>query len=208
MVSRKAASAEGRSQPRPKLAGLVLCGGHSRRMGLDKALLQVGGGPLVLRVARRLAEVADPVLLAPGVPGRFEATGYAELADAEPDVGPLGGLVAGLLASPHSHLAVVAVDMPYASPAVIRILARVCAEGSWDAALPVTSAGPEPLHGVYSRGAAGFLRAALADGRLAMHHAIADLRVALVDRGVWGHADPSGRFAANLNTREDLALLA
>src|ERR1700730_3984117 len=125
------------------LAGLVLCGGHSRRMGLDKALLQVDGGPLVLRVARQLAEVADPVLLAPGVAGRFEATGYAEVADVEPDRGPLGGMVAGLLASPHPQLAVVAVDMPYASPAVMRLLARVCADGAWDAALPVTSAGPE-----------------------------------------------------------------
>ncbi|MFY9615241.1 MAG: molybdenum cofactor guanylyltransferase [Candidatus Dormiibacterota bacterium] len=190
------------------LAGLVLCGGHSRRMGLDKALLQVDGGPLVLRVARQLAEVADPVLLAPGVPGRFEATGYAEVADVEPDRGPVGGLVAGLLASPQPHLAVVAVDMPYASPAVIRLLARVCSDGSWDAALPLTSVGPEPLHAVYSQRAAGPLRAALADGRLAMRHAIADLRVALVDREVWGEADPSGRFAANLNTREDLALLA
>jgi molybdopterin-guanine dinucleotide biosynthesis protein A len=208
MVSRNATSAQERSDSGPKLAGLVLCGGHSRRMGLDKALLQVDGGPLVLRVARRLAEVADPVLLAPGVPGRFEATGYAELADAAPDGGPLGGLVAGLLAAPHPHLAVVAVDMPHASPAVIRLLARVCAEGSWDAALPVTSAGSEPLHAVYSRGAAGLLQAALAEGRLAMHHAIADLRVALVDKEVWGDADPSGLFAANLNTREDLALLA
>ncbi|HEV3234882.1 MAG TPA: molybdenum cofactor guanylyltransferase [Candidatus Dormibacteraeota bacterium] len=208
MVSRNAASAQEGSQPSPQLAGLVLCGGHSRRMGIDKALLQVDGGPLVLRVASRLADVADPVLLAPGVPGRFAATGYAEVADVEPARGPLGGLVAGLLVSPHPNVAVVAVDMPYASPAVIRLLARVCADGAWDAALPVTSSGPEPLHAVYSQRAAGPLRAALADGRLAMHHAIADLRIALLDREAWGDADPSGRFAANLNTREDLALLA
>ena len=40
-------------------------------MGFEKALIEVGGEPLVLRVARRLARVADPVLLATGSPGRL-----------------------------------------------------------------------------------------------------------------------------------------
>jgi molybdopterin-guanine dinucleotide biosynthesis protein A len=110
-------SAEDAGQlPSPELAGLVLCGGRSRRMGNDKTLLVVEGAPLVLRVASRLARVADPVLLAPGRPGRLGAAGYPEVEDEALDAGPLAGLVAGLAASPHRLVAAVAVDMPFASP--------------------------------------------------------------------------------------------
>ena len=35
----------------PAFAGAVLCGGRSRRMGRDKALIEIGGVPLAMRVA-------------------------------------------------------------------------------------------------------------------------------------------------------------
>ena len=57
----------------PKMAALVLCGGQSRRMGHDKALLEVEGAPLVGRVARRMVAVADPVMIAPGATGRLNS---------------------------------------------------------------------------------------------------------------------------------------
>src|SRR5207247_9215627 len=99
----------------PPLAGLVLCGGRSTRMGREKALVEFAGEPLVLRVARRLARAADPVLLAPGRPGRLGALGFAEVADEVADAGPLAGIVAGLANSPHDLMAVAAVVMPYQS---------------------------------------------------------------------------------------------
>jgi len=85
-----------------QMAGLVLCGGESRRMGRDKALLVLDGETLVLRVARTLAEVADQVLLAPGTVGRLGVTGYPEVADDPVGAGPLAGMAAGLAASPRS----------------------------------------------------------------------------------------------------------
>src|SRR6266536_4041886 len=95
--------------PKKPMTGLVLSGGRSRRMGTDKARLLVQGQPLILRVAQRVAEVARPVLLATGRPGRLGPLGYAEVADEVPGSGPLGGLTAGLAASPHQLVAVVAV---------------------------------------------------------------------------------------------------
>src|SRR5207244_11617708 len=80
-------SRNARPHPRsssPPMSGLVVCGGESARMGFEKALIEVGGEPLVLRVARRLARVADPVLLATGSPGRLEPPGYPDCADEGP----------------------------------------------------------------------------------------------------------------------------
>jgi molybdopterin-guanine dinucleotide biosynthesis protein A len=141
------------------LTGLVLCGGRSTRMGREKALIPVGGRPLVLHVARLLDLGCDPVLLAPGKPGRLGPLGYREVEDATPGSGPLGGLVAGLAASPHSLLAVAAVDMPFASPALLTLLADL--HDGEEAIVPRMRSRPEPLHAVYATGALPTLREAL-----------------------------------------------
>jgi len=190
--------------PKP-MAGLVLCGGGSSRMGKDKALLGVRGRPLVLHVAALLEEAADPVLLAPGRPGRLGRLGYREVEDETPGAGPLGGLVAGLAASPHPLLAVVAVDLPFASPALFRLLADL--HRGEDAVVPRNDSGPQPLHAAYAAAALPRLRAALADRRLALQEVLAELEVRWVGEDEWRLADPAGRFAVNLNRPEDLDMI-
>jgi molybdopterin-guanine dinucleotide biosynthesis protein A len=189
------------------MAGVVLCGGASRRMGVDKALLRVSGELLVARVAARLATVADPVLLAPGRLGRLGAAAgalpWAEVPDAVPGAGPLGGLVAALEASPHPLLAVVAVDAPHPAPALLAHLATLLGDDH-DAAVPVTARGLEPLHAVYRTTALPALRTALATGRLALHDALAGLRARRVPPEQWRAFDPEGRFAENWNRPEDV----
>src|SRR5439155_22164857 len=113
---------------------------------------------------------ASPVLLAPGTPGRLGELGMDEVADESPYSGPLGGIVAGLAASPARLLAVVAVDMPLASPAVFRLLASL--RRGEDAVVPVTSSGPQPLHAIYSVSALGALRARLMEGDLRLGDAL------------------------------------
>jgi molybdenum cofactor guanylyltransferase len=189
----------------PPPSGLILCGGGSRRMGQEKALIPVEGRPLVLRVAERLGRISDPVILAPGQPGRLGELGFPEVADEVPEAGPLGGLCAGLAASPHALMAVVAADMPFASPEVMALLAR--ALRGEDAVVPVTPHGREPLHAVYATAALPIMREALAGGRLALRRVLLELRVRTVPETEWHRADPSGRFALNLNRAEDMALL-
>ncbi len=186
----------------PPLAAVVLCGGRSRRMGTDKALIPVGAEPLVHRVAGRLASAADPVLIAPGVPGRLGPMPYREVGDACDGCGPIGGIVAALEASPHELLAVVAVDMPFADAALFGLLAR-----SWageHAVIPVTERGPEPLHAIYAKAALPRLRRAVDDGRFAMHDAVETLHVRRVPPDEWLAGGVDARFALNLNSPEDL----
>jgi molybdopterin-guanine dinucleotide biosynthesis protein A len=174
-------------------------------MGFDKALIPMEGQPLVLRVAERLATECDPVFLAPGEPGRLGDLGHPEVADEVAGAGALGGLVSALAASPHELLAAVAVDMPFASPEVFRLLAAL--HDGEDAVVPMTSRGLEPLHAVYSRRALVSVRHALEDRRFRMRTLLETLAVRTVYRQEWGRADPDGRFATNLNTGGDLASL-
>jgi molybdopterin-guanine dinucleotide biosynthesis protein A len=174
-------------------------------MGRDKALIRVGGNPLVVYAARLLGRVAHPVLLAPGTPGRLGPLGYEEVADDSSGTGPMSAIVAGLAASPHPLLAVIAVDMPFASPPLFSLLASL--HGEEEAVVPRSGTGPEPLHAVYATAAIPAIRAALDQGQRAARTILGRLRVRWVDEDEWSAADPSGRFAVNLNREEDLAML-
>lgn len=192
------------------LAGSVLCGGRSRRMGRDKATLDIGGEPMVVRVARRVSAAADPVVLVGG-PASVRAIAPADhphVADALPDAGPLAGLVAALDAltasAPGRLVAVVAVDMPFASPALLAALARMASGAG--AVVPVTDDGMQPLHAVYAASAARPLMAALARGVRSIRDALAELDdVRLVGEDEWRAHEPDATFAWNVNTPGDLA---
>jgi molybdopterin-guanine dinucleotide biosynthesis protein A len=187
----------------PVLSGLLLAGGGSTRMGRDKTAedFMFEGEPLAARVARLLGEVCDEVIVASGDGEGMGWLGLPQVADPLLGSGPLAGLVAGLEAATHSRVAVVAADMPFASPAVFRLLASSI-EGH-DAAVPVSARGVEPLHAVYGRSARLSLEDALRDGRLAVRVALEGLDVRTVTEAEWRAADPSGRFVENLNRPGD-----
>lgn len=182
------------------MSGVVLAGGRSRRMGADKALLEHGGMAAVDRLAAVLAEACEEVLIASGDGARLGRPG--EIADALRDAGPVGGLLAAMEAATHPLLAVVAVDMPRASAAVLRNLAEVL--GAADAAVPVVDGRVHPLHGVYAVRRGPELRRYLESGGRSVMGFLDLVDVRRCGAEVWGAADPAGQFAANLNRPEDL----
>jgi molybdopterin-guanine dinucleotide biosynthesis protein A len=190
---------------RVEMTGLLLAGGSSSRMGADKAELRFEGEPLVRLVADLLARACGEVAVASGDGRRLAWLGLPQVADVVPSAGPLAGLVAGLEVARTELVAVVAVDMPFASPAVLELLAE-----RWDgqdAVVPRSDAGLEPLHAVYARAAAGRLRAALESGERSVQRALAGMDVLVVEPDEWRAADPTGRFSWNVNRPEDLAEL-
>jgi molybdopterin-guanine dinucleotide biosynthesis protein A len=74
------------------ILGVVLAGGRSSRFGSDKALAELGGKPLLDHAVGRLTDWCDDVVIA----GR--ETGPAKCIPDWPqaDMGPLGGIAAGL----------------------------------------------------------------------------------------------------------------
>ena len=189
-----------RALARPGLAGVVLCGGGSTRMGVDKATITLDGSTLLERALAFLDEVCDPVFIAPGAVA-LRVTGRRSVADAVPGAGPLGGLVAALRASPHRLLAVVAVDLPWVDPSLIAMLAASI--GDRDVAVCETLRGTEPLHAVYSVSVLAAAEAAL-DGPDRSLRRLIDRSSALrITESEWRAAGISDRFSLNVNTPED-----
>lgn len=73
-----------------------MAGGQSRRMGTNKALLEVNGQTLVERVIARLQPRVTQLLVSTNVPLELPAN-IPQLADALDDAGPLAGVFTGLL---------------------------------------------------------------------------------------------------------------
>src|ERR1700733_4841427 len=195
----------GDARPSAGLAGVILCGGRSTRMGVDKARITLGGTTLLARAVAQIDEVCDPVLIAPGDTGTTVA-GRQSVADAVGDAGPLGGIVAALRTSPHPLLAVVAVDLPWIDPRLIRMLAALI--GDYDVAVCETASGVEPLHAVYSTTILGAAEAALAGSDRSLRRLIARAKTRRVGESEWRAAGISEMFARNLNTPEDLAAVS
>jgi len=158
-------------------AGAVLTGGRSARMGMDKALLRVGGQPMARRVATALRGAGvDPVIAVGGDVQSLRANGLDAVVDPRQGGGPLAGLVSALEALTAPVVVVVACDLPdLTSDAVRRV---VTALGGADVALGRTDDGLQPLCGSWRRDTClPALLAAFDGGERAIHRAIAGLRV-------------------------------
>jgi molybdopterin-guanine dinucleotide biosynthesis protein A len=79
------------------LAGAVLTGGSSTRMGADKAMVEVDGVAMAARVANALrAAGCAPVALVGGDLETLGRLGETVIADAYPGAGPVGGIITAI----------------------------------------------------------------------------------------------------------------
>jgi molybdenum cofactor guanylyltransferase len=176
------------------VAGWVLVGGTSSRMGRDKALIDFAGRPLVLVAVEALGEVCHSVSLV-GDPKRYATLGLPVLSDRSRGAGPLSGIEAALGATSSDWNLIAACDMPSLDGALLRRLAESAAD---DAAVPRYPDGRiEPLCALYHRRSHAAATAALAAGARRVSDFIARLTVRYVEV-----TDP--RSFLNLNTPEDL----
>jgi molybdopterin-guanine dinucleotide biosynthesis protein A len=74
----------------------ILAGGKSSRFGHDKARVEIGGEPLLVRVVRSYKPVAASIAVVADRLGKYRDLGIETIADLQPNLGPMGGLQAAL----------------------------------------------------------------------------------------------------------------
>jgi len=137
--------------PNLKSTGIVLAGGASRRMGRDKAFLELDGRTLIEVVVERMARVCAEVLVVASDARPYAGLGAQLVEDRFHGVGVLGGLHAGLEAAAYELTLAVGCDMPFLNPDLLRAFA------GWAEGFDVAVLRHEPP----PRDAAGFDVAAL-----------------------------------------------
>ena len=187
---------------RMDIAGFILAGGASSRMGRDKALLELGGVALIVRTARLVESVVGSATVV-GDSAAFRSLGLRTIADDWPGAGPLGGIATALRAASAPWNLVVACDLPYLTKAWLEYaIARALASQA-DALIPMNATGTEPLCAVYHQRAEPGIRGALALGNRKVKDAIANLRVEIIEPAEWKAFDSEGHLFKNMNSPVD-----
>lgn len=192
------------------VAGFVLTGGQSRRMGRDKALLELAGQPLALRVAAQVRPVVAELSLI-GAPARHGHLGLPVLADCEANRGPLAGIVTALRGSRYEWNLVVACDLPYVETRFLEFLLQQASDAG-DAVVPYTEdrrprqrRGWQPLCALYHRRALPEFERVLAAGQAKIALAFERMRVRTVTEQELERFAFPPQMLKNMNTPEDYA---
>jgi molybdopterin-guanine dinucleotide biosynthesis protein A len=177
------------------MAGFVLTGGRSSRMGRDKALLPIEGSLLVERTAEMVRAAAGSVTLV-GAPERYGHLGLSVLPDLVADGGS-GGAIYGLhtvlkMTGADRNL-VVACDMPGLTAGFLSDLLAAAKQLGCDCLVPKTDSGLHPLCAVYHRRSTGAVEFAIQHKRFKMHDLFKSLGAVS-----WPVADAS--LLENVNT--------
>lgn len=191
----------GAEHPADAITGVILAGGQSRRMGQDKARIEIDGETLVTRVEKVLRLFCAEVIVAGDRPdlARPDLPCY-------PDLYPgsaLGGLYTGLFHARTPWIFAVACDLPFPSGALARALIE--RRNGYDAVVIRTAKGWEPLFAVYGKSCLNPMRRLLEQGNLRIFDCFADLHLCTPALGEL----PPGweRALANLNTPDDVRRL-
>ena len=188
-----------------KMTAVVLVGGRSRRMGGPKALLRLAGnGPTMIeRVVAAVSEIAEEVILVGGATWSIpESLVYLPRV---PDAGngAADGVVAALQASSHPLCIVVACDMPFLDPELLRRMAEAACDQVCGVML-ADECGLHPLHAVYRTKDLGRIEEIIASGERTLSTIAENLgMVRFVPDGDDG-AVRGAWSAFNVNTPEDL----
>ena len=194
------------------VTGVILAGGKSRRMGQNKALLQLGDDPLIEHVIRHTRRVTDELLLITNNHAEYAHLGLPMHSDRVPDAGALGGIYTGLMRAAHDVVLCVACDSPFLQPKLLSYLVSIL--GEYDAVMPYTYKETPPSHSddqitlqtlcaAYSKRCLPIIELMLQESELRVHALAERADVQRVSPEVWEKFDSDGMSFFNINTPED-----
>lgn len=185
-----------------EISVMVLAGGESRRMGTNKALLELPSGEkLIERVLANLRPLSDDFVVVSASPDLYAHLDAQPVSDEYVGAGPLAGLHAGLQAIRHDWAFAVACDMPLVDHRLVRYMA-VLTEGH-DAVVPQVGDELEPLHALYHKSCLPAIASRLEAGQRRVISFFGDVRLRRVEAAEIALFDPQGSSFFNANTPED-----
>jgi len=178
----------------PGVTGALLAGGASRRMGTDKALLEMRPGVRQLDYTLALLRsVCDEVVACVGAGERDNMRlpdGVTAIRDTEDVEGPMAGIMAALEAAGGRAVLAVACDMPYLEEELLKELVAGRDAGKLATAFVAADGKPEPMCAIYEGASLGPLTQLARDHRSSLRAFLDDYSVALI------RPDQPGRLAS------------
>jgi len=185
------------------LTAFVLAGGHSSRMGTDKAFVELEGKPLLTRMLALALTVTTDVQI---VGSRSKFANYGQvIEDRFPNHGPLGGIHAALRSSTTDLNLMLAVDMPFLQWDFLRYLVEQAARNqSAVVTLPRAQGNWQTLCAVYRKPFLHLAEDALREGKNKIDPLFSKVEVRAIEEAELLRQNFSPDMFRNLNTPEEL----
>lgn len=134
---------------RNDVTGVILSGGKSSRMGVNKSLLMIDDIPLIQIIYERMQKVFSRIIISTNEPELYGFLEAEKVEDIYKNFGPLGGIHSSLCFSRTERIFVVSTDMPFLLPDLFRFLLDFKSED--DIIVPSAENRIQFLCGIYSR---------------------------------------------------------
>ena len=161
------------------LAVIILSGGFSSRMGMDKGLIPFRGRPMIQRILDIASELTGEILIIANKKG-YEQFGHPVHQDILKGKGPLGGIHTGLTHSNANHNLVLACDMPMMTLEFVKYLMDEVSEED-QIVVPRHRGKMEPLCAMYSKVCLSSIENAAKSSDLSLHNFINTNKVKFID---------------------------
>ncbi|WP_457622686.1 molybdenum cofactor guanylyltransferase [Persephonella sp.] len=140
------------------ITGIVLAGGESKRMGRDKAFLELCGKTFLRHILEKLDTQCSQIIIS----GNKEESLYIRetfnlksefvfVKDIDPYSGPLNGIISCIDHIKHNYIFISTCDTPLLKPEIIPILLKEIED--FEAVIPVIKDKFQPLNTIYTRSA-------------------------------------------------------
>jgi len=185
------------------LTAFILAGGRSRRMGRDKAFLELGGRTLLSRAMELVSGIAPVVRIV--APQEKFLTIARTVEDVFPDCGPLSGIHAALTCTTTELNLILAVDLPFVE---VDFLTYLVAQASQILALvtvPEAGKGLQPLCAVYRRDFQDVAERALKKKKNKIDALFTDVETRVIAEPEMTRMGFSSKMFQNLNTPEEFS---
>jgi molybdopterin-guanine dinucleotide biosynthesis protein A len=193
-----------------KASAIILAGGKNTRIARNKAFIELPTGETILQhTINILQEIFPEIIIVTNQSQdpEFGKDAYLKfkgqvVEDLIKESGPLGGIFTGLCYSVSKHNFVVACDMPFIQPALIRLLLEK--SGNYDVVIPEIDGEVEPLFAVYSKNCIPVMFEHLQKQNLKIRQVLGKLHLKKIGREEIDRLDPKHLSFFNINTQEDL----
>lgn len=182
-----------------QITAIILAGGKSKRMGTDKTFLELDGVPLLQRMISLLQPLCETLIISSNNP-RHEKYGYNVIADEIKNCGPIGGIYSSINKSNTDLNFVISVDAAFIEKDFVEFL--ISKKGDYDAVVPYSEKGKEPLIALYNKSCLPFMKEKLETGDYKMHTFLSTVNTKWIDAQSWVEKYP--KLFHNLNRPEDL----
>lgn len=190
-------------KPVDDIAGVILSGGRSARMGADKALLTYKGRRFIEIIAGEMKTVFSEVVIISDGPGKYGFTGLPVYEDMRKNSGPLAGIFTALSIM-KKDIFVVSSDLPLINSRLIRSL--VNKSGNEDVTLFSSGGQLQPLFSLIRYRCMKKIESDLEGGKLSVYRFIQQSASAVHESENFEGEDLSP-YLLNLNTPEEYRAL-